>query len=307
MEIKRDEVCIFIPTLNEAPTIKSLIRAFREHDYSSIFIMDGNSTDNTVEIARAEGAAVRIQEGRGKGTAIIQAVALIEEPYILMLDGDCTYSPEDADIMLAPLFSGADHVIGNRLHNPDSGALTRLNLFGNQMINYLFKVVHGQYLADILSGYRAFTRDSIRQLNLKEHGFEIETEMAAEAVRMGQKVSVVPVRYLQRPGTETKLNPFKDGFRIMATLYRLGKKSNPLFYFGLIGLLIVLIGLLTGIYVFMEWLAGIDHIPLTVFTVLLVVIGFELFMFGVISDMILTFHREVMREIHHLKPPKPPE
>ena len=103
MKIKRGEVCIFIPTLNEAPTIGDLIREFREQGFEHILVMDGNSSDGTPDIARAAGATVRTQTGKGKGNAIIEAVEIIDEPYALMLDGDGTYSPEDADKMLDPL------------------------------------------------------------------------------------------------------------------------------------------------------------------------------------------------------------
>jgi glycosyltransferase (TIGR04182 family) len=307
MELIKDDVCIFIPTLNEAPTIGSLIRAFRDQGYRHILVMDGHSSDGTVEIARKEGARVEIQSGRGKGNAIIEAIDLIEHPYVLMLDGDGTYAPEEAEIMLQPLFDGADHVIGNRLENPETGALTRLNRFGNEVINYLFKMAHGSYLYDILSGYRAFTLQSAQMLHLKESGFEIETEMAAEAVRHNQDIVVVPVQYRVRPGTETKLSPLKDGMRIVSTVYRMAKMSNPLFYFGLIGLFLTALGAMFGLYVIYEWLLRIEHIPLTILTVLLLVLGFNIFMFGVISDMILTFHREMMREIYRLKPPNSPK
>jgi glycosyltransferase (TIGR04182 family) len=304
MEIRKDEVCVLIPTLNEAPTIGSIIGDFQDLGYPHIFIMDGHSSDKTVEIAEKRGARVEVQSGKGKGNAIIEAVELIEYPYILMIDGDGTYAPEDADRMLAPLFSGADQVIGNRLHSPEEGALTRLNHFGNGLINYLFKVAHGTYLNDILSGYRAFTLSSLRQMRLKETGFGIETEMAAEAVRNDQKVAVVPVRYLPRPGTETKLSPVRDGFRIVATTYRLAKMTNPLFYFGIAGFLLALLGGLIGIYVVWEWIGGTEHLPLTILTMLLIVVGFELFMFGVIGDMLLTFHREIVRELQRLRPPE---
>jgi len=307
MGIIKDDVCIFIPTLNEAPTIGSLIRTFRERGYRHILVMDGHSSDGTVDIARKEGARVEIQTGLGKGNAIIEAIDLIEHPYVLMLDGDGTYAPEEAEIMLQPLFEGADHVIGNRLENPDAGALTGLNRFGNEVINYLFKMAHGAYLYDILSGYRAFTRTSAQMLHLKESGFEIETEMAAEAVRHNQNIAVVPVQYRQRPGTETKLRPLKDGTKIVTTVYRMAKMSNPLFYFGLIGLFLIAIGGILGMYVTYEWILRIEHIPLTILTVLLLVLGFNIFMFGVISDMILTFHREVMREIYRAKPPNSPK
>ncbi len=307
MKIERGEVCIFIPTLNEAPTIGDLIRVFREQGFEHIFVMDGNSTDGTPDIARAAGATVRTQTGRGKGNAIIEAVEIIDAPYVLMLDGDGTYSPEDADKMLDPLALGFDHVIGNRLGSPDAGAFTRLNLLGNQILNLTFKIAHGRDLHDILSGYRAFTLPSIRQMTLKETGFEIETEMAVEAVRNGQRIAVVPVRYLSRPGTVTKLDPFQDGVKIFSTIYRLAKMNNPIFYFGIIGLFISLAGGVTGVYVILEWLKDIEHLPLTILTVLLITIGFQIFMFGVISDMLLGFHRETIRQIEQLQnPPKPP-
>jgi glycosyltransferase (TIGR04182 family) len=304
MEILKGEVCIFIPTLNEAPTIGVLIDAFHDLGFTHIFVMDGHSTDRTVAIAREKGARVEVQRGKGKGTAIIEAVGLIGQPYVLMMDGDGTYDPADAERMLAPLFSGSDHVIGNRLYHPEEGALTRLNKFGNEIINYLFKIAHGSYLFDILSGYRAFTLESVRQLQLKESGFEIETEMAAEAVRNNQKITVIPIKYRERPGTETKLHPFRDGFKILATVYRLARMTNPLFYFGLIGLFLSIFGGLVGLFVVVEWLRGIEHIPLTILTVLLIMVGFNIFMFGVISDMMLTFHRELMRELVRARPPK---
>ncbi len=308
MNIERDEVCIFIPTLNEAPTISELVGEFRERGFRHILVMDGNSTDGTPEIARSAGAVVRTQTGKGKGNAIIEAVETIDEPYVLMLDGDGTYSPDDAERMLDPLGLGFDHVIGDRLANPEGGAFTRLNLLGNQILNLIFKIAHGRDLRDILSGYRAFTLRSIRQMTLKEAGFEIETEMAVEAVRHGQRITVVPVRYLARPGTVTKLNPLQDGARIFSTIYRLAKTNNPIFYFGIIGLFISLAGGVIGVYVVLEWLRNIEHLPLTILTVLLITIGFQIFMFGVISDMLLGFHRETTRQIEQLqeasKPPR---
>ena len=169
------------------------------------------------------------------------------------------------------------------------------------------QIAHGKDLRDILSGYRAFTLHSIRQMTLKETGFEIETEMAVEAVRNGQRITVVPVQYLSRPGTVTKLDPFQDGVRIFSTIYRLAKMNNPIFYFGIIGLFISLVGGITGVYVILEWLKDIEHLPLTILTVLLITIGFQIFMFGVISDMLLGFHRETIRQIEQLQnPPRPP-
>jgi dolichol-phosphate mannosyltransferase len=307
MIVNKDEVCILIPTLNEGLTIGEIVREFRELGYSHIFVIDGNSTDNTVKISRENGANVSTQSGKGKGNAIIEAFAIIEQPYILMLDGDGTYSAKDAEKMLTPLFSGFDQVIGDRLINAEEGSFSRLNLFGNHMVNYLFKVAHSRDLHDILSGYRAFTRSAIHQMNLKQKGFEIETEISVESVRNSQRVMVVPVRYSRRSGTVTKLSPFHDGLKIVSTIYRLARMNNPLFYFGMIGIFTSVLGILTGIYVLHEWLQGIDHIPLTILTVLLIVVGIEIFMFGMISDMLLIFHRETIREIQILQTQKPPK
>jgi len=309
MKFNKDEVCILIPTLNEAPTIAGVVKEFKALGFNHILVIDGKSSDNTVKYAREAGANVRTQSGKGKGNAIIEAFEVIEQPYILMLDGDGTYSARDADKMLAPLFLGFDQVIGDRLINAEEGSFSRLNLFGNHMLNMLFKIAHSRDLHDILSGYRAFTKMAVQQMHLKETGFEIETEISVESVRNGQRVMVVPIRYSRRPGTATKLSPFHDGIKIVSTIYRLARVNNPMFYFGLMGIFTTLLGFLVGLYVLLEWLnpAGhIEHIPLTILTVLLIVVGIEIFMFGMISDMLLVFHREIIREIQ-LQSPKPPK
>ncbi|MFA4859138.1 S-layer glycoprotein N-glycosyltransferase AglJ [Methanoregula sp.] len=307
MKFNKDEVCILIPTLNEGPTIGGVVREFKSLGYNHILVIDGKSTDATVKNAREAGANVRSQSGKGKGNAIIEAFEVIEEPYILMLDGDGTYSAKDAEKMLTPLFLGFDQVIGDRLINAEEGSFSRLNLFGNHMLNLLFKVAHSRDLHDILSGYRAFTKLAIHQMHLKEKGFEIETEISVESVRNGQRVMVVPIRYLRRPGTATKLSPFHDGIKIVSTIYRLARVNNPMFYFGMMGLFTTLLGMLVGVYVLLEWLRHIEHIPLTILTVLLIVVGIEIFMFGMISDMLLVFHREIIREIQLQQPPRPPK
>jgi len=307
MKFNKDEVCILIPTLNEDLTIGTIVREFKGLGYIHILVIDGKSTDNTVKVAREAGATVRTQSGKGKGNAIIEAFEIIEQPYILMLDGDGTYTPKDAEKMLTPLFLGFDHVIGDRLINAEEGAFSRFNLFGNHMLNLLFKIAHSRDLHDILSGYRAFTRLAIHQMNLREKGFEIETEISVESVRNGQRTMVVPIKYSRRPGTATKLSPFHDGIKIVSTIYRLARVNNPMFYFGMMGLFTSVLGILTGIYVLLEWMRGIDHIPLTILTVLLIVVGIEIFMFGMISDMLLIFHREIIREIQLLQPQKPPK
>ncbi|HVN65007.1 MAG TPA: S-layer glycoprotein N-glycosyltransferase AglJ [Methanomicrobiales archaeon] len=304
MKVNPDEVCVLIPTLNEAPTIGAVIKEFQQQGYRHILVMDGHSTDKTLEIARGLGVTVKTQAGRGKGEAIMEAFEHIRQPYVILVDGDGTYTAKDAEKLLRPLYLGFDHAIGDRLNTADKGAFSVLNHSGNVFINFLFKFAHGSDLHDILSGYRAFTMDSVKAMRLKEKGFGIETEMTVEAVRNGQRIMVVPVHYRKRIGTRTKLNPFHDGTKIITTIYRLAKVNNPIFYFGLMGILLALAGMAVGVYVVWEWFQGINHIPMTILTVLLIMVGFEIFMFGVISDILLSFHREILHEIQLLQQPR---
>lgn len=290
------DVCILIPTLNEAATIGELIKDFKKEGFSNILVIDGNSRDGTAQIAEAEGARVVLQTGKGKGQAMIQAFELIESPYIIMVDGDGTYLAKEASSLLEPILERkADHVIGNRLEKYSPGAFTKLNLVGNRLINTLFDIVYGVQLRDILSGYRAFTLDSIRELELNKTGFEIETEISVECILKKQRVEEIPITYLPRSKKgATKLNPVKDGIRIGSTIYRLAKVHNPMFYFGIIGFVFIIAGLFTGTYVVVEWFNDITHILLSILTTLFIIFGLQMFIFGMLSDLIVTLHRQTV-------------
>ena len=201
--------------------------------------------------------------------------------------------------LLEPILEGrADHVIGNRLENYSPGAFTKLNLVGNRLINIFFDVAYGVNLKDILSGYRAFTLESVRELELNKTGFEIETEISVECILKEQRVEEVPITYLPRSEKgATKLNPVKDGFRIGSTIYRLAKVHNPMFYFGIIGSFFVLAGLFTGAFVIIQWFQGITRIPLSVLTALFIIFGLQMFIFGMLSDLIVTLHRQTINLI----------
>jgi len=294
--VNNADVCILIPTLNEAATIGELIKDFKKEGFSNIFVIDGNSGDGTAQIAEAEGAKVVLQTGKGKGQAMIQAFELIESPYVIMVDGDGTYLAREAPSLLEPVLKGqADHVIGNRLEKYSPGAFTRLNLVGNRLINMLFDIAYNVQLRDILSGYRAFTLESIRELELNKTGFEIETEISVECVLKKQRVEEVPITYLPRSKQgATKLNPVKDGIKIGSTIYRLAKVHNPMFYFGIIGFVFILAGLFTGTYVVVEWFNNITHVLLSVLTTLLIIFGLQMFIFGMLSDLIVTLHRQTV-------------
>ncbi|ABK15038.1 MAG: S-layer glycoprotein N-glycosyltransferase AglJ [Methanothrix sp.] len=302
--MKRDDVCVLIPTLNEAGSIREVIEGFRSMGFQDILVIDGHSTDGTPDLAREAGARVIVQSGSGKGQALLEAFGLIDKEYIVLIDGDGTYLPSEVDRLLDPLMRGrADHVIGNRFSNLRGGSLKRLNLVGNWLINMLFGIIYGVRLRDILSGYRAFTRSGISSLDLSVTGFEIESEITIESLKKGLRIVEVPITYLPRAGgTRTKLSPLRDGPKIMLTIYRLAKTQNPLFYFGLMGAIFGSMGFLLGLYVVRDWLQGrIEHIPLTILTAILIIVGFQLFLMGIQGDMMATMHREVMRELYRKK------
>lgn len=294
--MNKEDVCILIPTLNEGKTIGGMVSEFRSMGFSNILVIDGHSKDDTVKIAEKEGAKVIIQSGKGKGQAVVQAFQVINTRYVVMIDGDGTYLPDDVYKLLEPVTSGqADHVIGNRTVNYQKGAFTRLNLFGNWLLNKIFGFAYGVWLEDILSGYRAFSHDAIKQIELNRTGFEVETEITVECVKKNLKTTEVPITYLSRvSGAATKLKPIRDGFRIASTIFLLARMHNPLFYFGVMGGLLTLSGIAVGIYVVDEWFEGINHIPLTILATLLIVTGIQVFILMILSDLMVSMHRENM-------------
>jgi dolichol-phosphate mannosyltransferase len=228
----KDEITVLVPTYNEEPTIAEVIEGFLEQGFDDVLVIDGGSDDETPTVAEKAGARVVEQSGNGKGQAVREAIhEHLERPYVVMIDGDGTYLPSEVDRVLAPLDEGADHVLGNRLGNPE--AFTRLNYVGNHIFNFEFAVAHGEHLGDILTGYRAFTLESGRELTLTEDGFGIETEMCAEAVGAGQEVETVDITYRERPeGSEEKLHPVLDGGRIGFVVYKTTRRTRPAFFYG---------------------------------------------------------------------------
>ncbi|VUT27747.1 MAG: Glycosyltransferase AglJ [Candidatus Syntrophoarchaeum sp. GoM_oil] len=294
-----NDVLILIPTLNEANSIGYLIADFKALGFSNILIIDGHSTDGTCKIAKDAGAKVILQKGKGKGVAVQQAFEIADSEILVMIDGDLTYVPSDVEMLLKPIRDGsADHVIGDRLKKYEKGAFTRLNRFGNHILNKIFGMLYGEWLNDILSGYRAFTKRAYKGFDLQEAGFGIETEITAESVKKGMRIVEVPITYKARSG-KTKLKPIRDGGMIAFTIYKLLKTYNPLFYFGVIGVLFFIMGAISGSYVVWEWLKTprVEHIPLTIFTTLMIITGVQIIIFGMLSDIIVLLQKEVMRSI----------
>ncbi|MDS0298838.1 S-layer glycoprotein N-glycosyltransferase AglJ [Halogeometricum sp. S1BR25-6] len=294
------EVCVLVPTFNEAETIGDVVNDFHREGFENILVIDGGSEDGTPDIAQEHGARVVMQSGSGKGQAIREAMEYhVDAEYVLMLDGDATYRAEDAENMLAPLDEGYEHVIGDRFADMKNGAMTRFNRLGNRVVNGGFATIHGHDFRDILSGYRAFTRSSFGRMTLTADGFGVETEMAVECVKRNIRTTVVPVTYLPRPnGSDTNLRPIRDGGIIFLELYRRAKTNNPLFYFGSVGGVSTIFGFLIAAYVAVEWVTvRVSHEVLAVVAAFAIIVGVQLLMFGVLSDLILTLHRDTLRKI----------
>jgi len=299
-DVEDADVCALVPTLDEVRTIGDVVRGLREQGIDDVLVVDGDSTDGTRDAAREAGAKVIVQSGSGKGNAFTEGIERIDSEYVLMLDGDGTYRLEDAPAMLEPLLTGeAEHVVGNRFADMKEDAMPRLNRLGNPIINRAFARVHGQNMADILSGYRAFTRSSLERIAVTAEGFGLETELAAEYARLQIPTAVVPITYRPRPdGSNTNLRPFRDGFVILATMYTRSKTSNPLFYFGVVGAIISAAGVGLGVYVGVEWFTQrVSHDVLAVLAAFGILFGVQLIIFGLLSDLIVTLHREQMRRL----------
>ena len=254
-----------------------------------------------MDIAKSKGAKVVFQSGRGKGQAIAEAFEIVDSDVVVMIDGDGTYVPEDVHKLLEPIIKGrAEHVIGNRLIDFEKGAFTKLNLIGNKVLNFLFRMMYGVELHDILSGYRALTKDVYKSVELEKPGFEIETELTVETLAKGFRIVEVPIRYRRREG-RTKLKPFRDGFRIALTIYELLRRYSPGRYFYFSGLMLIFAGLLVGVKVVLDWFHHVTHYLLATLTALLIIAGLQITILGVLSDFVFRSNVQLRRELMELK------
>lgn len=216
--MNKADCTILIPTLNEEETIETVIKNWREYEFDNILVVDGHSTDKTVEIAKSMGADVLTQTGKGKGNAVVEGIRTIRTKYCIMVDGDNTYPAYYGTFILQELEYGIKHVIGNRLMEYDKGAFKRLNFIGNKLFTWLFSLKWKKDLRDVLSGYRGFLVSTMEDLHCE--GFEIEIEMCKLVVKNKIKVNAIPIHYRARTNKKsTKLHPVKDGWIILKHLF----------------------------------------------------------------------------------------
>jgi glycosyltransferase involved in cell wall biosynthesis len=237
-------IAVAIPCYNEAVTIGKVIKDFKTVlSDASIHIFDNNSTDESVDLARKAGAVIHHVKKPGKGNVIQAIFDTIAADALIVVDGDDTYSAEEAPKLVEPVLRGeADMVVGNRLPNATGQSMRRLHQFGNRFIVRIINRMFKTNYMDILSGYRVFSRRFITSIPLLTTGFETETELTLQALERGMEVLEIPVLYRNRPeGSESKLRSFHDGRRIMVTAAIILRDHHPIRLFGAVSLLFFLI------------------------------------------------------------------
>ena len=294
------KVEIIIPTLNEEKTIEELINNIRSCLLPielSILVIDGGSTDRTVDICKRRNVRFLVQKGKGKGNAMREAVEQSEADIVVFIDGDGTYSPSDLGLLLEPLLDGkSDMVVGSRiLGKRERGAISIFNTLGNRLFNRAINFAMKSSITDSLSGYRALYKKTFSNLILFSDSFEIEVEITVEALAKGYRVLEVPINYSIRKGSDTKLDPFGDGVKISKTLLFILMNVNPLKFFAIISLGFFIIGLWPAAYPLYEKISygEITSIPAAVLSALLFVAGTLSIVVGMVSELVVRSRRRL--------------
>ncbi len=254
-----DKVAVLIPCYNESRTIEKVVKDFkRVLPESTIYVYDNNSTDGTDAIAKAAGAKVRYEYQQGKGNVIRRMFAEIDAQCYLMVDGDDTYPAEAArEIVDKVLNDKADMVVGDRLSSTYFEENKRpFHNFGNSIVRWSINTLFKNDIKDIMTGYRAFSYRFVKTFPVLSKGFEIETEMSIHAVDKNMFVENVIIDYRDRPeGSESKLNTYSDGFKVIKTIGRLFATYRPLQYFGIIAAILTVIAAIMFVPILVEYAA----------------------------------------------------
>ena len=250
-------VAVLLPCYNEEKTIGKVVRDFREVLPSAdIYVYDNNSTDRTVEEATAAGAIVRHEYMQGKGNVIRRMFREVEADCYLMADGDDTYPAHHApDMVKEVLEKQADMVIGDRLSSTYFTQNKRpFHNFGNRLVRSLICHLWHTKVKDIMTGYRAFSRSFVKLYPVMSGQFEVETEMTIHALDKNFRLVEIPIDYRDRPeGSNSKLNTFSDGFKVLRTIFTLFKEYRPMRFFGWLAVLLAVVGTILVIPVLMDY------------------------------------------------------
>ena len=290
-------IAVVIPCLNEEATIGLVVRKFRTVlPAADLYVVDNNSTDATERVAREAGATVLRETRRGKGHAVRKAFREVEADIYILVDGDDTYPAEEAPRLIQPIVDGdADVVVATRLGHDTRSEFRWVNRLGNRLLLGALNLVFGVRLTDLLSGYRVMTREYVKQAPILASGFELETELSILAFEREFRTVEIPVRVRSRPeGSHSKIRVMGDGFRILSAILTLLRDYRPLSFFGGLGVLCAVLGLMPGIFVTIEFLErGTVRIPTAVLATGLEVWAITLVLAGVILQALNRRFREL--------------
>ena len=253
-----DKIAVLIPCYNESRTIKKVVTDFKKVlPEATIYVYDNNSSDGTDIIAREAGAVVRYEYQQGKGNVIRRMFREIDAKCYIMADGDDTYPAEFAPEMVSKVLErNVDMVVGDRLSSTYFEENKRpFHNFGNSLVRKSINMLFKSDIKDIITGYRAFSYQFVKSFPVLSKGFEIETEMSIHAVEKNMFVENTIIEYRDRPnGSESKLNTYSDGFKVLRTIFRLFRTYKPMAFFGGISLILAIISALFFVPVFVAYL-----------------------------------------------------
>lgn len=307
------KTAVLIPCYNEAKTIGRVVADFKEKmPHADIYVYDNNSTDNTAELAEQAGAIVRYEHKQGKGNVVRTMFREVDADCYVMVDGDDTYPADFGPRLEQLVLSGkADMAVGDRLSSTYFTENKRpFHNFGNvlvrRMINFLFRAK----LNDIMTGARAFSKDFVKSFPVISKGFEIETEMTIFALDNNFAIKEVPA-YQDRPqGSESKLNTYSDGLKVLKTIVNLFKDTKPLAFFSILSLILLLISFVFFLPILIQFVQTgiVDKFPTLIVISALTVIALLNFFCGVILSVLKKQHRQnferqltVLHELARLK------
>ncbi|MCI8397461.1 MAG: glycosyltransferase [Clostridia bacterium] len=293
------KTAVLIPCYNEELSIEKVVKDFKkELPEAEIYVYDNNSKDKTAEIAEKAGAIVRHEYNQGKGNVVRRMFREVEADIYVMVDGDDTYPAEEVHKLIQPVAKGqADMVIGDRLSN---GTYKKENKrmfhdFGNGLVKRAINKLFRSDLRDIMTGYRVFNKIFVKNMPVLSPGFEIETEMSLYALDKRFLIKEIPITYRDRKsGSFSKLNTVSDGIKVVKKIISMYKDYKPRKFFFLIALIFIILGLIVGIPVIVEYfkIRYIHKLPSAVLATGLVTLGIIIAQCGVILDTIVKQHRE---------------
>lgn len=252
------KTAILIPCYNEAKTIERVIKDFQKHMPNvDIYVYDNNSTDDTYNIAKNAGAIVRREVRQGKGNVVRSMFRDIEADCYIMADGDNTYPAEFGPILEREVLEGrADMAVGDRLSSTYfTENKRRFHNFGNVLVKDIINFIYHSKINDVMTGARAFSRDFVKSFPVLCKGFEIETEMTIFALDNNFRIVELPISYQDREeGSDSKLNTYSDGFKVLKTIFELFRDTKPMTFFTAIASIFMLVALVLFIPVLIEYL-----------------------------------------------------